>query len=814
LRTTHNLEAEYQGGDILHAKSHGTLPVVVRSEPNTTETKLRCQPASPIAEEGIHCSVTVTEKGDKGSAVPLAGAIVSFEDTTERDAGNLTPTTCTLELVAQNSNEAICEAEVEFKSGVVAEHVLKASFPGDDSHATSSDLLPVQVRERPHVTQTALHCKETILLTDEAIHCTATVIDTHDSPSSLTGTTVSFEDTTEPDAGNLNRDTCTLKDSTTTAGEASCEVEVEFKSSTAIIHQLKATFQRDGDNHFSSSDTRPITVKNPSLVHFTETKLSCQSPAVIAGGAATHCTVSVADKHNPPSSLTGDTVSFEDTTEPDAGNFTPPTCTLKDSTTTAGEASCEAEVEFKSAAVAEHVLKAAFPSDAGDHFRSSSMLSVAVQDPHETETTLSCERITVHSDRGTHCTAKVIDKVGPALSLAGATVSFKDIAEPAANNFSPPTCTLAVSAANPAEASCETEFKSGVLGEHELKASYPGDGGTHLESSGTLSVTAVGPTHGTETELTCRDAAVNAGQVTHCTAKVIDKADPPSSLTGGIVSFKDATAPDAGNLTPPTCTLKDSPTAAGEASCETEVDFKSNAVGNHTLQASYPDDGDHRDSQDGFSVQVNPHATKTTLACNPTSLVLGAAASQCTATVEDTTQTPTHPSGEVQIAVASGEGTLAAKSCNLPANGAAKVSCPVITFTPAKVGSHELKASYPGDGTHAAGSGTAKLTVEAKPIITPPPAAAPDTILGKKPRPKTTAPVAVFSFTSNQPGTTFQCKVDKKPAKPCTSPFKVKKLKPGRHTFTVQAVNAQGLADQSPVVYKWTVGPAKKRPRR
>ncbi|MEA2346327.1 MAG: hypothetical protein QOG62_114, partial [Thermoleophilaceae bacterium] len=54
-----------------------------------------------------------------------------------------------------------------------------------------------------------------------------------------------------------------------------------------------------------------------------------------------------------------------------------------------------------------------------------------------------------------------------------------------------------------------------------------------------------------------------------------------------------------------------------------------------------------------------------------------------------------------------------------------------------------------------------------------------------------------FTFASSEAGSTFTCQVDKKSAKPCTSPRRVK-LKPGRHTFRVFATDAAGNADAAP----------------
>ena len=60
-------------------------------------------------------------------------------------------------------------------------------------------------------------------------------------------------------------------------------------------------------------------------------------------------------------------------------------------------------------------------------------------------------------------------------------------------------------------------------------------------------------------------------------------------------------------------------------------------------------------------------------------------------------------------------------------------------------------------------------------------------------------PVFRFADLTGQPGTTFFCRVDKRPWKGCTSPTKVKKQKFGRHVFAVKAVNAIGTAAPRPL---------------
>jgi FG-GAP-like repeat len=57
---------------------------------------------------------------------------------------------------------------------------------------------------------------------------------------------------------------------------------------------------------------------------------------------------------------------------------------------------------------------------------------------------------------------------------------------------------------------------------------------------------------------------------------------------------------------------------------------------------------------------------------------------------------------------------------------------------------------------------------------------------------------AVLRFNSNEPGSTFRCKLDRKPFRPCRSPKAYRNLKRGRHTFHVVATDAAGNPDSTP----------------
>jgi hypothetical protein len=60
-------------------------------------------------------------------------------------------------------------------------------------------------------------------------------------------------------------------------------------------------------------------------------------------------------------------------------------------------------------------------------------------------------------------------------------------------------------------------------------------------------------------------------------------------------------------------------------------------------------------------------------------------------------------------------------------------------------------------------------------------------------------PTFRFLDATEQPGTLFYCRIDKRHWAQCTSPFKLQKLKLGRHVFSLKAVNAVGAAGVSPL---------------
>ena len=81
----------------------------------------------------------------------------------------------------------------------------------------------------------------------------------------------------------------------------------------------------------------------------------------------------------------------------------------------------------------------------------------------------------------------------------------------------------------------------------------------------------------------------------------------------------------------------------------------------------------------------------------------------------------------------------------------------------------------------------------------------PETKITKGAPNKTEKTKVKFKFRSDEDGSTFECKKDKKPWKRCSSPTKMKHLDEGKHKFKVRATDAAGNTDPTPAKDKFKV---------
>jgi hypothetical protein len=81
----------------------------------------------------------------------------------------------------------------------------------------------------------------------------------------------------------------------------------------------------------------------------------------------------------------------------------------------------------------------------------------------------------------------------------------------------------------------------------------------------------------------------------------------------------------------------------------------------------------------------------------------------------------------------------------------------------------------------------------------------PQTRIARGPGKKLAKGIAKFRFKSNEPGSTFRCKLDRRKAAKCKSPRTYRRLRPGRHTFKVWAIDAAGNKDPTPAKRRFGV---------
>jgi hypothetical protein len=110
------------------------------------------------------------------------------------------------------------------------------------------------------------------------------------------------------------------------------------------------------------------------------------------------------------------------------------------------------------------------------------------------------------------------------------------------------------------------------------------------------------------------------------------------------------------------------------------------------------------------------------------------------------------------------------------------------------------------DATGGNGADIGAFEAQTLPLPLPPPLdiTPPNTALGSA-KITRSKHKARFRFSSNEPGSSFLCKIDKKSFAPCSSPKTYKHLKLGKHKFRVEARDAAGNLDTSPAIKKFKI---------
>jgi hypothetical protein len=83
----------------------------------------------------------------------------------------------------------------------------------------------------------------------------------------------------------------------------------------------------------------------------------------------------------------------------------------------------------------------------------------------------------------------------------------------------------------------------------------------------------------------------------------------------------------------------------------------------------------------------------------------------------------------------------------------------------------------------------------------------PNTTIKRRPKNRSADDSPTYKFRSDEVGSTFKCKLDHKKFHKCKSPKTYHGVAPGKHTFKVEAIDADGNADPTPAKDKFKVLP-------
>ena len=267
----------------------------------------------------------------------------------------------------------------------------------------------------------------------------------------------------------------------------------------------------------------------------------------------------------------------------------------------------------------------------------------------------------------------------------------------------------------------------------------------------------------------------------------------------------DTTAPDTTITDGPSATTNDdTPTfafTASEAGSVFECRVDAQPWGNCTTPWTTPSlsDGPHTVSVRATDVAGNTDAS-------PATRVFTVATAPPTDTTAPDTTITSGPTGSTNDSTptfaftASEAGSVF--ECRVDSGAWASCTSPWTTSSLAD-GAHTVSVRATDAAGNTDGSpATSAFTVAAG---TPDDSAAPDTSLTSGPSGTTSSTTASFAFSSSEPSSTFECKLDAGAYAACTSPKDYSGLAVGSHTFSVRATDAARNTDATPATRTWTI---------
>ncbi len=379
----------------------------------------------------------------------------------------------------------------------------------------------------------------------------------------------------------------------------------------------------------------------------------------------------------------------------------------------------------------------------------------------------------------------------PAADLANGSYTFRVRATDAAGNVATQTQSFTVDTSAPSLTI--TGGPSGDTNDTRPTFTFTAAAGATLACSVDTGAAGFGPCSGVSSHrpaaaladgdytfrVRATDGAGNAATQTR--SFTVDTAGPSLTITGG----------PTGATANPRPTFGFTAEAGSTLACS--IDTGTAAFGPCSSVASHQPTADLADGSKTFRVRATDAAGNATTQTRSFSVDTVAPSLAITGG-------PTGTTGEVRPTFTFTAGAGGTVECSIDAGTASFGSC-------SGAGSHQPAADLADGGwtfrvraTDALGNAatqTRSFTV-ARPSEPPPPEPppvdppAPDVTITAGPTRSTKDRTPTFGFASSDGAASFLCSVDGKPAAPCSSPSTLKKLKYGRHTFSVTAVGATG----------------------
>ncbi|HEX9350257.1 MAG TPA: Ig-like domain-containing protein [Gaiellaceae bacterium] len=268
-----------------------------------------------------------------------------------------------------------------------------------------------------------------------------------------------------------------------------------------------------------------------------------------------------------------------------------------------------------------------------------------------------------------------------------------------------------------------------------------------------------------------------ANRVWSFTTEALPDTDPPETTIDGGPSglTASATASFTFSADEPGSTFACSLDGAAFSACTSPQSYNGLAQGAHSFQVQATDGAGNTDlTAASRSWTVDTLAPQTTIDSGPSGLTAS------------TTATFTFSADEPGSTFACSLDGAAFSACTSPKS-----------YSNLAQGAHtfEVRATDPAgntDPTPASRSWTVSTV-------------APETTIDSGPSGPTASTTATFTFSADEPGSTFACSLDGAAFSACTSPQSYSNLAQGAHSFAVQATDGAGNTDPSPASRSWTV---------